>query len=64
MNGTDLKKAAINQAKKVATSAAQAASSNGQKKRRKGDNLKPIITTDGQVLASASPPTVTMTPAG
>ncbi|EXJ91233.1 CMGC/SRPK protein kinase [Capronia coronata CBS 617.96] len=46
MNGTDLKKAAINQAKKVATTAALAANSNGQKKRRKGDNLKPIITTE------------------
>jgi hypothetical protein len=46
MNGTDLKKAAINQAKKVATTAALAANGNGQKKRRKGDNLKPIITTD------------------
>jgi serine/threonine-protein kinase SRPK3 len=64
MNGTDLKKAAINQAKKVATSAAQAASSNGQKKRRKGDNLKPIITTDGQAGANASPATARMTPAG
>lgn len=46
MNGTDLKKAAINQAKKVATTAALAANGNGQKKRRKGDNLKPIITSD------------------
>lgn len=52
MNGTDLKKAALNQAKKVATTAALAANgnnnnnNNGQKKRRKGDNLKPIITTD------------------
>jgi len=48
MNGSDLKKAALNQAKKVATTAAQAASGNGQKKRRKGENLKPIITADGQ----------------
>lgn len=63
MNGTDLKKAAINQAKKVATSAAQAASSNGQKKRRKGDNLKPIITTDGQANANASPVTASTAPA-
>ena len=55
MNGGDLKKAAINQAKKVATTAAQAASSNGQKKRRKGDNLKPIITTDGPGVTDTSP---------
>jgi serine/threonine-protein kinase SRPK3 len=52
MNGTDLKKAAINQAKKVATTAALAANGNGQKKRRKGDNLKPIITTDSAASAS------------
>jgi serine/threonine-protein kinase SRPK3 len=64
MNGTDLKKAAINQAKKVATTAAQAASSNGQKKRRKGDNLKPIITTDGQAGANASPETASANPVG
>ena len=64
MNGIDLKKVAINQAKKVATSAAQAASSNGQKKRRKGDNLKPIVTTDGQASASASPANATMAPVG
>ena len=64
MNGGDLKKAAINQAKKVATTAAQAATSNGQKKRRKGDNLKPIITTDGQASAEASSATVSTTPAG
>ncbi|EHY60029.1 serine/threonine kinase 23 [Exophiala dermatitidis NIH/UT8656] len=52
MNGTDLKKAAINQAKKVATTAALAANSNGQKKRRKGDNLKPIITTENNASSS------------
>jgi serine/threonine-protein kinase SRPK3 len=47
MNGSDIKKAAINKAKSVATTAAMAANGNGQKKRRKGENLKPIITTDG-----------------
>lgn len=48
MNGSDIKKAVKTQAQKVATTAAMAANtSNGQKKRRKGDNLKPIITTDG-----------------
>lgn len=49
MNGADIKKAVTNQANKVkvaATTAAMAANSNGQKKRRKGDNLKPIITSD------------------
>ncbi len=42
MNGTDLKKVAINKAKQVA----QVANGNGQKKRRKGEGLKPIITND------------------
>jgi serine/threonine-protein kinase SRPK3 len=40
MNGSDIKKAAINKAKQVA----QAANGNGGKKRRKGQDLKPIIT--------------------
>ncbi|KAF2650272.1 kinase-like protein [Lophiostoma macrostomum CBS 122681] len=44
MNGTDIKKAAINKAKQVA----QAANGNGGKKRRKGQDLKPIITTEEQ----------------
>jgi len=64
MNGGELKKAAINQAKKVATTAAQAASSNGQKKRRKGDNLKPIVTADGQGSRDANTGAPTVTPAG
>jgi serine/threonine-protein kinase SRPK3 len=51
MNGTDMKKAAINKAKQVA----QAANSNGGKKRRKGQDLKPIITTEGQGNQNASP---------
>lgn len=53
MNGTDMKKAAINKAKQVA----QAANSNGGKKRRKGQDLKPIITSEGQAGApNASSP--------
>lgn len=44
MNGTDIKKAAINKAKAVA----QAANGNGGKKRRKGTDLKPIITSEQQ----------------
>jgi serine/threonine-protein kinase SRPK3 len=46
MNGSDIKKTISNQVHKVATTAAMAANSNGKPKRRKGDNLKPIITTD------------------
>lgn len=55
MNGADIKKAVTNSAKKVATTAAMAANSNGQKKRRKGD-LKPIITgTDASSSLHDSP---------
>ena len=65
MNGGDIKKQAINQAKKVATAAANTANgSNGQKKRRKGENLKPIITTDGPVAVEAPHSTPTTNPAG
>jgi len=49
MNGTDIKKAAINKAKQVA----QAANGNGGKKRRKGQDLKPIITTEQQASQNA-----------
>jgi serine/threonine-protein kinase SRPK3 len=51
MNGTDMKKAAINKAKQVA----HAANSNGGKKRRKGQDLKPIITTENQGNQNTSP---------
>ncbi|KAF2712083.1 serine/threonine-protein kinase SRPK2 [Pleomassaria siparia CBS 279.74] len=51
MNGNDFKKAAINKAKQVA----QAANGNGGKKRRKGQDLKPIITTEQQKSQEASP---------
>ena len=53
MNGTDMKKAAINKAKQVA---AQAANTNGGKKRRKGQDLKPIITSEGQSGAQNQSP--------
>lgn len=51
MNGADIKKAAINKAKQVA----QAANGNTGKKRRKGQDLKPIITTEGQTKNQDSP---------
>ncbi|KAF8473121.1 putative serine protein kinase Sky1 [Kalaharituber pfeilii] len=44
MNGEQVKKAAINKVKAVASAASLSA--NGQKKRRKGQDLKPIITSD------------------
>ncbi|KAI9732625.1 MAG: serine/threonine protein kinase, CMGC group [Cirrosporium novae-zelandiae] len=63
MNGGDIKKAAINKAKQVATAANHAANhatnGNNQKKRRKGQDLKPIITTEGQQNNSSSPNTTT-----
>ncbi|KAI9826128.1 MAG: serine/threonine protein kinase, CMGC group [Thelocarpon impressellum] len=49
MNGDTIKKAAINKAKQVAN----AANGNGGKKRRKGGDLKPIITTEGQQAPDA-----------
>lgn len=52
MNGTDMKKAAINKAKQVA----HAANSNGGKKRRKGQDLKPIITAENQGGAQNASP--------
>ncbi|KAI9803126.1 MAG: serine/threonine protein kinase, CMGC group [Piccolia ochrophora] len=45
MNGDAIKKAAINKAKQVAGAATNG---NGGKKRRKGQDLKPIITTENQ----------------
>lgn len=55
MNGGDIKKQA---AKKVATAAASTASGSNtaQKKRRKGENLKPIITNDGIPVSDAQHP--------
>lgn len=55
MNGGEIKKAVTNQAKKVATAGMNAANGNGGKKRRKGTDLKPIITTDGQQSVDDSP---------
>jgi serine/threonine-protein kinase SRPK3 len=49
MNGEGIKKAAMNKVKQ----AANAANGNGGKKRRKGTDLKPIITTEGQQAQEA-----------
>ena len=59
MNGSDIKKAAINKAKQAVTAANNAANGNGGKKRRKGGDLKPIITTEDQQNANASPQSTT-----
>lgn len=55
MNGSDLKKAAITKAKQVANAANNAANGNGAQKRRKGQGLKPIITTEDQQNADSNP---------
>lgn len=56
MNGSDIKKAAINKAKQVASAANNATNGNGGKKRRKGQDLKPIITTESQQQSATSSP--------
>lgn len=52
MNGEQVKKAAINKIKAVASAASPSA--NGQKKRRKGQDLKPIITNEGPGAGSTA----------
>ncbi|THZ34536.1 serine/threonine protein kinase, CMGC family [Aureobasidium pullulans] len=53
MNGSDIKKAAIQKAKQVAQSATSAANGTNGKKRRKQE-LKPIVTTEQQEAASGT----------
>ncbi|KAJ5219606.1 hypothetical protein N7468_008810 [Penicillium chermesinum] len=46
MDGVDLKQAVLNKGKQMASVAASAANGNGGKKRRKGTDLKPIVTNE------------------
>jgi len=46
MEGVDLTKAMLNKGKQMANVAASAANGSGGKKRRKGTDLKPIVTND------------------
>jgi serine/threonine-protein kinase SRPK3 len=46
MDGVDLTKAVLNKGKQMASVATAAANGNGGKKRRKGTDLKPIVTND------------------
>lgn len=55
MNGSDIKKLALTKAKQLASTANNATNGNGGKKRRKGQDLKPIITTEGSQSADPSP---------
>jgi len=54
MNGVDIKKAVLNKGKQMASVAASAANGNGGKKRRKGTDLKPIVTNDAPPLPDSS----------
>lgn len=54
MNGGDLKKAVINKGKQMASVASAAANGNGSKKRRKGTDLKPIVTNENMAVDSNS----------
>lgn len=56
MNGGNLKQAATNKVKQAANVVQDAtAAANGGKKRRKGTDLKPIITTEGPQDSDGSP---------
>lgn len=46
MDGVDITKAVLNKGKQMASVAASAANGNGGKKRRKGTDLKPIVTNE------------------
>lgn len=59
MNGNDIKKVAISKAKQVANAANNATNGNGAQKRRKGQGLKPIITTEDQQHADSGPKNAT-----
>ena len=58
MNGSDIKKAASNKIKQVASAANNAANGNGTQRKKKGTGLKPIITTEDQQAADLSPKSV------
>ncbi|KAN0068701.1 Protein kinase-like domain containing protein [Elaphomyces granulatus] len=54
MNGGEIKKAVINKGKQMASAASAAANGNGGKKRRKGTDLKPIVTNENTSLPDSS----------
>lgn len=54
MNGDEIKQAVLNKAQQMASVAAQAANGNGGKKRRKGTDLKPIVTNESSSLPDPS----------
>jgi serine/threonine-protein kinase SRPK3 len=54
MNGGDIKKAVINKGKQMASVASAAANGNGSKKRRKGTDLKPIVTNENNMAVDSN----------
>lgn len=54
MEGVDLTKAMLNKGKQMANVAASAANGSGGKKRRKGTDLKPIVTNEGNPAPGAT----------
>ena len=59
MNGAEIKKVASNKIKQVASAANNAANGTGSQKKKKSTGLKPIITTEDQQMADASPKNAT-----
>lgn len=57
MDSVDITKAVFNKGKQMASVAASAANGNGGKKRRKGTDLKPIVTNDSAAAAIDQPTT-------
>jgi hypothetical protein len=67
MNGADSNRKQTSSQSKKASGAlgdTNPTSGTGQKKRRKGENLKPIITTDGRIPAEQAHPPTSNNPAG
>jgi hypothetical protein len=54
MDGVDITKAVLNKGKQMASVAASAANGNGGKKRRKGTDLKPIVTNETAADSTAA----------
>lgn len=57
MDGVDITKAVLNKGKQMASVAAAAANGDPGKKRRKGTDLKPIVTNDAAGLNDPTPST-------
>lgn len=54
MDGVDIKKSVLNKGKQMTSVAASPANGNGGKKRRKGTDLKPIVTNEAPLVDAAA----------